>query len=287
MPGGTMNLVPAKPAVRAIRATVLRLAAAIASLLSAGAMPASAQPSAEDVIRAFRHEVTPALSVPTDEQTHYGILALHALETTGIRFSGPQYVIVVDRNVKVQAAMIYWLASSTSHTYVGGAPVSTGRIGQFDHFETPTGVFVHTPSNPDFRAAGTKNANGILGYGVKGMRVYDFGWQQARRGWSRQGISTMRLQMHATDPYLLEPKLGTPQSKGCIRIPAALNRLIDRMGLLDADYERAAGLASPPWVLLRDRTPAYGAGRYLIVVETVRRERPDWSPLPGAAKAKP
>jgi hypothetical protein len=250
-------------------------------------MPALARSSTEDVIRAFRHEVTPALSVPADEQTRYGTLLLQTLKAAGIRFSGPQYVIVVDRNVKVQAAMVYWLASGAPPAYVGGTPVSTGRIGQFDHFETPTGVFVHTPLNPDFRAAGTKNANGILGYGVKGMRVYDFGWQQARRGWGRQGISTMRLQMHATDPYLLEPKLGTPQSKGCIRIPATFNQLIDRMGLLDADYELAAGLASPPWVLLRDRTPAYGAGRYLIVVETARRERPDWSLPSDTVKTRP
>lgn len=48
----------------------------------------------------------------------------------------------------------------------------------------------------------------------------------------------MRLQMHATDPDLLERRLGSAQSKGCIRIPASLNRLIDCYGVLDAEYKR-------------------------------------------------
>ncbi|WP_347815613.1 L,D-transpeptidase [Achromobacter mucicolens] len=173
--------------------------------------------------------------------------------------------------------MVYWLPAGGLPVYVGASPVSTGRIGQFDHFETPTGVYAHTLANPDFRAQGTKNANGILGYGAKGMRVYDFGWQQALRGWGNGGISTMRLQMHATDPVLLEPKLGTPQSKGCIRIPATLNRLLDSFGLLDADYELAADLIAPPWVLQPGRTPVFGAGRYLIIVDTGRDSRPGWA----------
>lgn len=275
-----------KLAARRAHIATLRVMALAAGLCIIGVATVLAQPSPEDVIRAFRQEVTPALSVPADEQTHYGIMIGQALEAAGIRLPDPQYVIVVDRNIKVQAAMIYWLPVGAPPTYVGASPASTGRIGQFDHFETPTGVFAHTLANPDFRAEGTKNTNGIRGYGAKGMRVYDFGWQQARRGWSKGGTSTMRLQMHATDPYWLESKLGTPQSKGCIRISASLNRLIDRMGLLDADYEFAVDLALPTWVLLPDRTPAYDAGRYLIVIETVRHERPSWSPLPKTVKEK-
>ncbi|EJO32393.1 L,D-transpeptidase [Achromobacter marplatensis] len=251
------------------------------------ATPAFAQVAPDEVARAFRLEVSPALVLPGDEQERYANLALRTLQTAGIVLLGPQYVLVVDRHVNVQAAMLFWMPVGAPPRYVGAAPVSTGRVGQFDHFETPTGVFAHNLNNPDFRAEGTKNANGILGYGTKGMRVYDFGWQQARQGWTKEGVSTMRLQMHATDPYLLEPKLGSPQSKGCIRIPATLNQLIDRLGLLDADYELAADLVSTPWVLRRDRTPAYGAGRYLIVVETLRDTRPAWSPAPGAVKGKP
>ena len=76
----------------------------------------------------------------------------------------------------------------------------------------------------------------------------------------------MRLQMHATDPDLLERRLGSVQSKGCIRIPASLNRVIDRYGVLDADYERA------------QRTPVPFPGRYLMVVDSEREDRPQWSP---------
>ncbi|WP_346426562.1 L,D-transpeptidase [Achromobacter mucicolens] len=246
--------------------------------------PVSAQVTPQDVMQSFALRVAPALTVPADEQVRYASLALGMLQEAGIGLLGSQYALVVDRDPHVQAVIVYWLPAGGLPIYVGASPVSTGRIGQFDHFETPTGVYAHTLANPDFRAQGTKNANGILGYGAKGMRVYDFGWQQAVRGWGKGGLSTMRLQMHATDPVLLEPKLGTPQSKGCIRIPATLNRLLDSFGLLDADYELAADLIAPPWVLQPGRTPALGAGRYLIIVDTGRDSRPGWA-VPARAAA--
>ncbi|NMK46461.1 L,D-transpeptidase family protein [Achromobacter sp. Bel] len=271
--------------LRATHTWMMAGAIAVAPLACPG--PTWAQVPPDEVARAFRQEVSPALVLPDDERERYANLALQALQAAGIILLGPQYVLVVDRHVKVQAAMLFWMRLGAPSLYIGAAPVSTGRIGRFDHFETPMGVFAHNLNNPDFRAEGTKNANGILGYGAKGMRVYDFGWQQARQGWTKEGVSTMRLQMHATDPYQLETRLGTPQSKGCIRIPATLNQLIDRLGLLDADYELAADLVSTPWVLRRDRTPVYGAGRYLIVVETLRDTRPAWSPAPSAVKGTP
>ncbi|CAB3706770.1 Uncharacterised protein [Achromobacter spanius] len=233
-----------------------------------------------DVASAYSREVSPRLALPDDERVRYGDLASHALVSAGISLLAPQYVVIADRNIYVQAVFVYWLHPVAPPLYIGASPASTGQVGTFDHFETPTGVFPHTLANPDYRAEGIKNANGILGYGVKGMRVYDFGWQNARQGWGTERIATMRLQMHATDPYLLEPRLGTPQSKGCLRIPATLNEFIDRLGLLDAEYELAADLGFQPWVLRSQRTPAYGAGRYLIVVDTERRARPGWSPQP-------
>ncbi|WP_051429241.1 L,D-transpeptidase [Achromobacter xylosoxidans] len=251
-----------------------------------GAAPmAQAQSAAGDVARAFAAQVTPLLTPPAEEQARYGELATQALRAAGITPLGPQFVVVVDRDTKVQAALLYWLAQPP--VFLGATSVSTGRVGQFDHFETPTGVFAHTLANPDFRAEGTRNANGIMGYGAKGMRVYDFGWQTANKGWGDRAPATMRLQMHATDPYRLEQRLGTVQSKGCIRIPADFNRLIDRLGLLDADYELAAALVAPPWVLLRDRTPVAGAGRYLIIVDTARAEPAPWAAPASAGKGKP
>src|SRR6202012_3083134 len=151
----------------------------------------------------------------------------------------PQYVVIVDRNPLVQALMIYWMAADHSFHFIGASPVSTGLPGRFEHFKTPLGVFEHTTDNPDFRAEGTRNGLGIMGYGRKGMRIFDFGWQQGERGWGKGGVSPMRLQMHATDPGILEPRLGTAQSKGCIRIPASLNEFIDHPGILDGDYDQA------------------------------------------------
>ena len=52
----------------------------------------------------------------------------------------------------------------------------------------------------------------------------------------------MRLQVHTTDARYLEPRLGTVQSKGCIRIPATLNKLLDHYGILDAGYQRAMAI---------------------------------------------
>ena len=90
----------------------------------------------------------------------------------------------------------------------------------------------------------------------------------------------MRLQMHSTDPELLEPRLGSSQSKGCIRIPASLNRFIDRYGILDAPYERAIAAGLSFWVLSPTREPTPWSGEFLVVIETRRDHRPDWSPAP-------
>jgi hypothetical protein len=163
---------------------------------------------------------------------------------------------------------------------VGASPVSTGYPGGYEYFITPLGVFEHTPAIMDFRAEGTRNAYGIRGYGIRGMRVFDFGWADAERTWDTRGRSPMRLQMHATDPDILENQLGRPRSKGCIRIPATLNVLIDRRGVLDAEYERAVRQGRHLWVLRPDRQPVASAGKYLVIVDSQRKDRPPWSPLP-------
>ena len=65
-----------------------------------------------------------------------------------------------------------------------------------------------------------------------------------------------------------------------MRIPASLNRLLDLHGVLDADYERLLDDGHRFWVLDDDRDPVADPGRYLVVVETQRTQRPAWSPLP-------
>jgi hypothetical protein len=80
--------------------------------------------------------------------------------------------------------------------------------------------------------------------------------------------------MHATDPDLLEKKLGTPQSKGCIRIPATLNTFIDHYGILDGAYEKAMTEGMTFWVLSKTREATPWSGRFLVVVDTGRRKGP-------------
>lgn len=263
---------------RRSRAVVMLVLACASFLWSTGA--AAAQPTPDDLAVAYRRMVRQRLTPPPDEAAYYAAQAKRMLGEAGMQLSTAQYVVVVDRDPRVQAVFIYWMDPGKASRLIGASPVSTGKVGQFDHFQTPVGVFDHNVLNGDFRAEGTKNEFGIRGYGAKGKRIFDFGWQEAVRGWGSGGPGVMRLQMHATDPTVLEPRLGTVQSKGCIRIPGGLNTFLDHFGVLDADYEAALAAGERVWVLPADREPALGAGRYVVILDSGRSGRPAWSPPP-------
>jgi hypothetical protein len=240
---------------------------------------------------AFQREVDMRLDLPPEEQTYYAQLLKDALTDAGVALAASQYLLLLDRNPHVQAILLYWFDPGQLH-FIGASPVSTGNPGGFDHFVTPQGVFAHTLENLDYRAEGTPNKLGVRGFGAKGMRVFDFGWAQGERGWGRGGTSQMRLLMHATDPELLEHHLCEPKSKGCIRIPSTLDSFIDRYGLLDADYEQAQAKGKKFWVIRPERTPTPWSGRYLVIVDSGRLERPTWSlcpvpPQPHKSISKP
>jgi hypothetical protein len=230
-----------------------------------------------DMTAIYARAIDKRLEVPAPVALYYAALLDEALTQAGLVALPDQYLVLVDRSPQVQAVFMYWKGAGALAQLIGASPASTGRPGRFDYFETPVGVFAHSLDNLDFRAEGTTNENGIRGYGIKGMRVFDFGWQQAHRGWGDRKSSTMRLQMHATDPDLLEHRLGSAQSKGCIRIPATLNWLIDHYGLLDADYDNAATDGKALWMLPPDREPTPWPGRYLIVVDSMAAQRPSWA----------
>ena len=198
-------------------------------------------------------------------------LAARALSDAGYQIVQPQLIVVVDRNPRVQElAVVLAQAGPRPWQVIGGSKVSTGQADRRGYFITPTGVFPHTPDIIDFRAEGTFNENHIRGLGIKGMRVWDFGWQVAQKGWLPAGeFGEMRLLLHATDPDVLEQRLGRPASQGCVRIPAGMNRFLDLQGVLDAAYERAAGedprIAA---VLLPERTPTWLAGQVMVVVDS-------------------
>jgi hypothetical protein len=244
------------------------------------APPHRGQESGAKLADLFAQQVDRRLPVPAAEQQRYAELLSKALTDAGLQELKPQYIVLVDRNVFMQAAMIFWKSDSGDFVLIGASPASTGKPGRYEHFETPTGVFNHSIDNPDFRAEGTRNELGILGYGRKGMRIYDFGWLKALKGWGDGAESVMRLQMHATDPDSLERRLGSAQSKGCIRVPATFNRFIDHYGILDANYEVAAAGGRKFAVVLATREPTAWSGQYLVIVDTQRQQRPSWSPAP-------
>jgi len=217
----------------------------------------------------FAHVVDRRLDVPDADQRAYAGLLDDALAQSDL--SGPQYVLLIDRSEFVQAAMPYWMGPDGDFLFIGASPVSTGKPGRFDHFITPLGVLEHTIANPDFRAEGTKKKACVFSISAGRLRP---------KAGAAAATSIMRLQMHATDPALLENRVGTAQSKGCVRIPATLNVFLDRYGILDGDYEAAMAEGQTFWVLRPDRQPTPWSGRYLVVVDSRRTARPDWSPRP-------
>ncbi|MEO7337922.1 MAG: murein L,D-transpeptidase [Caldimonas sp.] len=233
-------------------------------------------------VEQFTREVDYLLDVPVPAQQRYIAMLRKSLAEGGHPDPVAQSFVGVDRSAHVQAAFVILKAPVGSWNWIGATSVSTGKTGSFDHFLTPLGVFPHALDAPDFRALGTLNQNRIRGYGVRGRRVFDFGWQLAERGWGKGGTSKMRLQMHATDPHVLEGRLGGVASEGCIRIPAKLNVFLDRHGILDADYEQAQAGGDVQWILKPDRQTIDWPGRFMVIVDSQSLVRPAWSRPPGA-----
>lgn len=231
----------------------------------------------------FDREVDHRLTVPAVDQARYVVLLKQALADANLE-APAQVVLLVDRSPPVQAAFVVMHTSADEWLLIGATAVSTGKVGTYNHFLTPLGVFPHTLDNPDFRAEGTLNENHIRGYGRRGMRVYDFGWQQAQRGWGTHAVSQMRLQMHATDPNVLEARLGNMASEGCIRIPATLNVFLDTHGVLDAAYEQAQTGGDNLWVFKPGRETIAQPGQYMVIINSVTEVRPDWSPAPKTVR---
>lgn len=173
---------------------LLTVIATAAFALACAPIAHALEDAGPDLATEFAHEVSPRLALPADEQRGYAELLRRTLSSEGLSALSPQYVVLVDRSASVQAAFIYLLGPGIDWAFIGASPVSTGRPGSVDHFLTPLGVFPHSLQNMDFRAEGTLNKNGIRGYGVKGMRVFDFGWIMGERGWGAGGKSIMRLQ---------------------------------------------------------------------------------------------
>ena len=231
------------------------------------------EPEMQRLQDALMHEVQHL--VPRTAASDAVWVALARAETIGaeVVIDRPQLLVVVDRNPRVQQLAVVLARPDGEWQVVGGTKVSTGSMGRFDHYITPRGVFRLTDAILGYRAEGTRNENGIRGLGAKGMRVWDFGWQVAMKGWNagpgKPDRIPIRLMMHATDPARLEQRIGRPASQGCIRIPSAMNRFLDRHGVLDAEYERSAVTDIRfRALLLPGREPNLLAGNTLVVVDS-------------------
>jgi hypothetical protein len=177
--------------------------------------------------------------------------------------SQSQYFVYVDRNPEKQIILVCFFDSVRKNiTVIGADKISTGNQNRRGYFITPVGVFENTIRNEGYRALGTKNKKGWRGLGVKGSRVYDFGWQKTQK--NNQEIE-IRFLLHATDPVFGEKRLGKVDSKGCIRISGKLNKFLDHFGLLDQEYEANKNKKSIAWLLKSDREPVVYAGKYLLV----------------------
>ncbi len=262
---------------------------------------ASASDSADGLRAAMAAEVANLLPPSRVHAANTAWRAAGMLRLAGQQIDTPQLVVVVDRNPAVEtlSLMLARPGAPDGWQLIGAAHVSTGQSGRKDYYITPIGVFAHTDAILDFRALGTYNEHHVRGLGLAGMRVWDFGWQWALKGWHTDNAGgDIRLQMHATDPKLLEGRLGRPASEGCVRVSSSMNKFLDRHGVLDTDYERVAVTDVRFNALLAaNRTPTRLAGRLLIVIDTrlpadappTQASRPaDWpdpNQVPGDASA--
>lgn len=232
--------------------------------------PTADQVNADETLLQARHAAMVSKALPIQEGTEarWQRWASEAWTAGGKTLDRDQAVVVVNRNPHVQQIAVMVAHPDRPWTLIGVSPISTGQAGRVQHFISPTGVFDHNGDILDYRALGTKNENGIRGIGAKGSRVWDFGWQKAQAGWiKRPELRDIRFELHATDPQILEPRLGHTASDGCIRISAGLNKFLDHYGLLDQVYWAQA----PDSRALRALLPKDGEptlpGRYMIVVD--------------------
>lgn len=214
----------------------------------------------EQVINIFNQKVKTTI-LTEDEKNIFLKKANDALPSEKLLKN--QFFVIADRNPKKQnAALAYWNNDTKQIELIGFSKISTGSVRK-RHFYTPVGWFDNSPEHGSYRAQGTKNENGIRGYGRKGMRVWDFGWVPSTSGYTKGLNIDIRFQMHATDPDYLEPRLGTPDSQGCVRIHNTFNDFLDQYGIIDEQYE-----AINSWVLRKDRKIIQEPGSYLLVIDT-------------------
>lgn len=210
-----------------------------------------------ELARAYDRGVSRRLLPPPDEVRLYGVLAEMQLADAGRELRAPQYLLVVDTNPQVQAALLFWRLLPGSWGLVGASPVSTGGAAAGAP-EPPNGVFEQAGASTPCR-------------GPCPARVYDFGWHRAPRTMAGVEPARVHVQMRGAD-RAADRRLGRRCSSDCILVPATLIAYLDRYGLLDGE--------GPGVGPARAQLPYRGSR--LLLVDSERDERPAWSPPPAA-----
>jgi hypothetical protein len=237
--------------------------------IGADLSPAATQQAAEDLAEAMAAAVPDAVHPSPAQQAALIALGEGMAAADHLFIRQPQIVLIVDRAPRVQLLAMTLARPDGDWQILGARHVSTGKPGRLQHFRTPVGVLLNDGSEIGYRAQGTFNQNHIRGLGVKGMRVWDFGWQTTDDWRTPEATMEVRVEMHATDPNVLEQRIGRADSEGCIRLPDALNRFLDRHGVIDAAIERLGETDGGYRALLSpelDPTPL--AGDAVIVVDS-------------------
>lgn len=244
-----MDRMAQRPSPSGISRRTLLLAAA-AGLAPLG-VHAGGVCTPRDLARRYRLRIDRRLEVPENDACIYGGLAEN--EFAGFRQGviGPQYVLVVDSCPWVQAAFLFWRLLPGRYELVGASPASTGDAEQAGCVPTPQGVFPQACSAADRH--------------LLASRVYDFGTHRARK--PSGGFASLRLQARAALGSS-RARLGRPQSDGCVLLPASLVAFLDEYGVLDD--ARGGGLTPAGDVLPFP-------GRYMVVVDSERDDRPEWA----------
>jgi hypothetical protein len=241
-----MSQRPSSPGIRR-RSLLLSASAALAPL---GAW-ADGVCTPRDLARRYVALVDRQLQVPANEVLIYGGLAENELAGFREAPSGPQYMLVVDACPAVQTAFLFWRLLPGRYELIGASPASTGNPEQAGCVQTPQGVFAQAQIEYSRRMT---------------SRVYDFGRQRMRNG-PRGPFTDLRLQARAATGRT-GALLGQVQSDGCILLPPGLVAFLDQFGVLDEGRKEGVtptGEALP------------FAGRYLVVIDSERDERPEWA----------
>lgn len=163
----------------------------------------------------------PAAYVPSDEELKYyqqdmdKQLSENCHSSNGCDLTRTQILLYSDVSKNGQNLSI-WLLEETKgderkYSFIGASKISSGypdpkprKPANETKFATGTGVYTTNPNITGaigYRAEGTKNKNGIRGFGERGNRVYDVGPMRTKRAWNGENME-IRFMIHSTDPML-------------------------------------------------------------------------------------